>query len=312
MSGVQVRPFRRADRDQVTQLVNSHAAAVVPGVSASVNAVLAQFEREPDELIVDPWVAERRALVAERAGGIRAAALVLHYRHDADVAPGYRGAGELRWLVFPPEAPPGNSYWQDGWSAAHALMHSCLDLFTRSHVTRQLADGALPVHGVYGVPAQWPHVAELYADHGFIAPPDAVELVHLAAVADLPPIAAARADVDVRRSVGINGVRLSAFVREERVGYLEIDVLDSGERHARHGLADIGNLDVTVGHRRRGVATALLAHAARWLALAHVDRLLSYAAPADQALISFLERRGFIEITRTRRGWERAAVPHGD
>ncbi|WP_211261362.1 hypothetical protein [Pseudonocardia acaciae] len=41
--------FRRSDRDQVTKLVNARAAAVVPGAGASVNAVLTQFEREPDE-----------------------------------------------------------------------------------------------------------------------------------------------------------------------------------------------------------------------------------------------------------------------
>ena len=49
--------------DQLTALVNAHAAAVLPGVSASVNAVLAQLEREPGEFIVDPWVSERQTLV---------------------------------------------------------------------------------------------------------------------------------------------------------------------------------------------------------------------------------------------------------
>jgi hypothetical protein len=33
MSSVEVRPFRRSDRDQLSQLVNAHAAAVVPGMS---------------------------------------------------------------------------------------------------------------------------------------------------------------------------------------------------------------------------------------------------------------------------------------
>jgi hypothetical protein len=39
MSSVQVRPFRRSDRDQLTRLVNAHAEAVVPGLSVSVNTV---------------------------------------------------------------------------------------------------------------------------------------------------------------------------------------------------------------------------------------------------------------------------------
>ncbi len=64
MSSIQVRPFRRSDRDQLTQLVNAHAEAVMPGMSASVNIVLASLERQPGEFIEDPWVSERVTLVA--------------------------------------------------------------------------------------------------------------------------------------------------------------------------------------------------------------------------------------------------------
>ena len=46
MSAIQVRSFRRADRDQLTRLVNAHAEAVVPGMSTSVNAVLGLGFRE--------------------------------------------------------------------------------------------------------------------------------------------------------------------------------------------------------------------------------------------------------------------------
>ena len=54
MTPVRVRPFRRADRDQLTALVNAHAQAVAPGVVVSVNTVLSQLEAEPGEFIVDP------------------------------------------------------------------------------------------------------------------------------------------------------------------------------------------------------------------------------------------------------------------
>jgi hypothetical protein len=39
----EVRPFRRADRDQVAALVNAHVESVLPGVTLSVNAVLSQL-----------------------------------------------------------------------------------------------------------------------------------------------------------------------------------------------------------------------------------------------------------------------------
>ena len=93
MSSIQVRPFRRSDRDQLTQLVNAHGAEVIPGNGASVSAVLSALERQPGEFIEDPWVSERVTLVAEQQARIAAA------RAEADGAcrriarPGPRLAG---------------------------------------------------------------------------------------------------------------------------------------------------------------------------------------------------------------------------
>lgn len=56
MPSIQIRPFHRGDREQLTGLVNAHVGAVVPGVSISVNTLMSQLEREPGEAIVDPWV----------------------------------------------------------------------------------------------------------------------------------------------------------------------------------------------------------------------------------------------------------------
>lgn len=83
MSSIEVRRFRRDDRHQLADLVNAHAAAVVPGVSASVNTVLSQLEREPGEFVVDPWVSERLTRVAERRQRVVAAAHLLHYAGEA-------------------------------------------------------------------------------------------------------------------------------------------------------------------------------------------------------------------------------------
>ena len=94
MSEVQVRPFRRPDREQLTALVNAHVQAVVPGVSVSVNTVMSQLERDPGEFIVDPWVAERSTLLAEQRGRVAAAAHLLRYGAGAEVGETIRGTGE--------------------------------------------------------------------------------------------------------------------------------------------------------------------------------------------------------------------------
>ena len=315
MSDVQVRPFRRADRDQLTRLVNAHAEAVVPGMSVSVNTVLSSLERQPGEFIVDPWVSERVTLVAEQRNRVAAAAHLLRYYPDDRAGPAYRDAGEIRWLLYWPLAPAGNPFWPDVTGAAEALMAASTDIFGRWGVTRQHADGELPVPGVYGVPEQWPHVAALYRRAGFTHTGH-TEVVYLAQVKDLPSADAPPLDgLAVRRSVGINGCRFSAVLGEEVIGYIETEILDTGERMSRHGgWADVGNLHVASPYRRRGVGSWLLGQAADWLRLAGTSRLLNYAwlEGTDPGGLNyddyraFLPAVGFRELTRTARGWTKA------
>jgi GNAT superfamily N-acetyltransferase len=312
MSDVQVRPFHRGDRDQLTKLVNAHAEAVVPGMSVSVNTVLSSLERQPGEFIVDPWVSERVTLVAEQRNRVAAAAHLLRYYPDDRAGESARDTGEIRWLLYWPLAPAGNPFWPDVTGSAEALIAACADVFGRWGVTRQHADGELPVPGVYGVPEQWPHIAALYRRAGFTHTGH-TEVVYLARVKDLPSADTPPLDgLAVRRSVGINGCRFSAVLGEEVIGYIETEVLDKGERMSRHGgWADVGNLHVASPYRRRGVGSWLLGHAADWLRLAGANRLLNYAwlEGTDPGGLNyddyraFLPAVGFRELTRTARGW---------
>ena len=301
MSEVQVRPFRRPDREQLTALVNAHVQAVVPGVTVSVNTVMSQLERDPGEFIVDPWVAERGTLVADQRGRVVAAAHLLRYGAGAEVGETIRGAGEINWLLYWPEA----SYWPDSTAAADALMAACLDQLRRWQVTRWSADGALPAPGVYGLPEQWPHIRALYERAGFVHDGH-TEIVLLARVDELPrPSDPPVAGLAVRRTVGINGTRLSGSLGEKLVGYIEVDTnLAEGGRLAHlGGWADVGNLHVDEAYRRRGVATWLVGQVADWLRLARVERLLEYAWPEERDLLGLLGGLGFRELTRTARGW---------
>ena len=303
---VQVRPFRRADREQLTALVNAHVAAVMPGGAVSVSRVLAQLERDPGEFIVDPWVTERATLVAVQRDRVVAAAHLLRYADDERVDASYRNAGEIRWFLHWPEAP----FWEGAVDAADTLLLACVAQLDRWGAERQHAGGSLPYPGVYGVPEQWPHVAAAYARAGF-EPEEAgrLETVYLAEVADLPAVGEAPTEgLAVTRSVGINGTRLSAVLGDEVVGFVETEILDEGERLGRDGrIADIGNLHVLEGHRRRGIGTWLVAHVGVWLGLARVGRVLDYTGPEDEDVCGpFLEELGFRVLTRTQRSWTRA------
>jgi GNAT superfamily N-acetyltransferase len=314
VSAIEVRPFRRGDREQLTDLINAHAQAVVPGVRASVNTVLSQLERDPGEFITDPWVMQRLTLVAQQKDRVAAAAHLLRYHADERAGESYRGLAEIRWFVFWPQAPEGNEYWSDATQAAAQLMAACLRQFGQWHATSYGADGDLPVLGVYGVPEQWPHLRELYHRSGFVHDGH-TEVVYLARVDQLPrqeapPLAGLR----VARSVGINGTRFAAILHQSAVGYIEVEIAAETERHPRQGgWADIGNLHVLPDYQRRGIATWLLGQAADWLALAGVDRLLDYSlldGPDETgqdytAYRAFNAKVGFTELTRTARGWTR-------
>jgi GNAT superfamily N-acetyltransferase len=281
-------------------------------MSVSVNTVLSSMERQPGEFIVDPWVSERVTLVAEQRNRVAAAAHLLRYYPDDRAGEPARDTGEIRWLLYWPLAPAGNPFWPDVTGSAEALIAACADVFGRWGVTRQHADGELPVPGVYGVPEQWPHIAALYRRAGFTHTGH-TEVVYLARVKDLPSADAPPLDgLAVRRSVGINGCRFSAVLGEEVIGYIETEVLDKGERMSRHGgWADVGNLHVASPYRRRGVGSWLLGHAADWLRLAGANRLLNYAwlEGTDPGGLNyddyraFLSAVGFRELARTARGW---------
>jgi len=301
-SAVQVRPFRRADRHQLTSLVNRHLQAVVPGTAVSVNTVLSQLEGEPDEFIVDPWVGERRTLVAEQRGRISAAAYLQLYRDAADVNRYLRGTGAIRWLLCWPDAP----FWPDARAAGEAVVRTAVDWFRGSGVRRIDADGALPAPGSYGIPDCWPHIQHLLAAAGF-SRADRYETVYLADVGGLPRIDAPLPTVACTRSLGVNGTRLTARLDGTAIGYIEVESVstDAGRTGQNAGWADIGNLEVDERFRRKGLGRWLLGEAADWLRLGHVDRLIAYAEHTHIEEQAFYSAAGFVELTRTGRDWHR-------
>jgi GNAT superfamily N-acetyltransferase len=320
MSSVEVRPFRRSDREQLTGLVNAHAGAVLPGMSASASSVLSGLERQPGEFIEDPWVSERVTLVAGQGDRVAAAAHLLRHFPDERAGAAARDVGEIHWLVFWPEAPVGNPCWPDATEAAEALIAACIRRLEQWGVARQHAGGELPVRGVYGVPQQWPHISALYERAGFTHTGH-TEIIYLARVSGLRrPAEAPIMGLSARHSVGMNGTRLSAMLGQDTVGFIEVETFDDQERRPRHGgWADVGNLQVAQTYRRQGVATWLLGQAADWLDLAGVECLLDYAwlqgtdpGGLDYAdYRAFLPTAGFREITRTKRGWTRAGTGTG-
>jgi GNAT superfamily N-acetyltransferase len=114
--------------------------------------------------------------------------------------------------------------------------------------------------------------------------------------------------LELRTALGGRGTRLTAVLDGQVVGIHEVqtDLTAGGTRSRLAGWAEVWELDVDAAHRRRGIGTWLVAHAADRLRLARADRLLTYVAPdEDDGELPFLQTMGFRELTRTSRGWLR-------
>lgn len=292
---VTVREFRRDDREQLTSLVNLHVSSVLPGVALSTNVVLSQLEREPQETIVDPWVAERRCLVGITDEALVAAALLLRYADHESVGASYRGAAEIRWLLF----EPANR------EAGRDLLDVSLEVvrgWRRAHV---YADGSLPAPGCYGIPDSWPHVRALLMDAGFKGP----ARTELVLVAPCDRLTGAHIDgAQVTRSVGELGARLELLRDGTSLGFIEVGEISQALTRSTSTLSwtDVGNLSVAEPEMLGEVMPALLSAAADWLLLGGVDRLIDYYSDDvdPPEYLAVLERRGFSRLSINERGWE--------
>ena len=115
----------------------------------------------------------------------------------------------------------------------------------------------------------------------------------------------------LHRGVGNLATRFSAQVGEcESIGYFHLttDLTRGGALSALAGWADVWELHVEPGYRRRGVGTWLVRHGVAWARLGRCDRILLTLDGADEAagVPQFLATFGWQEISRTRRGWSRA------
>ena len=296
----QVRPFSRADRDQLTALVNAHIATVVPGWAVSTAALLAHLDRDPGQYVTDPWVEERCTLVAVERDQVVAAAHLRRYGADERVGGDYRDAGEIAWLVCWPH-----------WSIAGGrLAAACVARLDAWGVRRQYADGDLPTTATYGIPDAWPHVRDLLASAGFRDESARTE-VHVAGPLDGVPAPGPppMARLTVQRSVGRHAARFSAALDGEVVGFVEAvdDHTRGGSLLRLAGWADLAELHVREDLQRRGIGTWLIEHLVAWLRLGGTRSFLVALGEDDLGLVPYFARFGWHEINRTRRGWERTA-----
>jgi GNAT superfamily N-acetyltransferase len=298
---VEVRPFARKDRGQLSRLVNAHVAAATPGGSVPVAMLLNDLERPLGEDIIGPWVTDVVTLVALHHDRLVGAAHLRRYTDDDRASESYRDAGEIVWLLC----------WPDHLDAGRAVRDRSIARLGDWGVRIHYGDGSLPVPGVYGVSDSWPHVRTLYEEAGFDPNAGQVEIIFAGKVEQFlapgdPPIEG----LTVRRQLGPLGTAFNALLNGEVVGTYEVDddLTRGGANLAFAGWADECNHWVRDDLRGRGIGTWLVANAGAWLRLGGTTRLMAYAiddGAHTQAWIRYYSRYGLTPINRTTRGWQK-------
>jgi GNAT superfamily N-acetyltransferase len=105
----------------------------------------------------------------------------------------------------------------------------------------------------------------------------------------------------------VASTRFSAVLEGELVGFVDLltDLTNGGTLSRLAGWGELDSLYVKEAFRRRGIATWLIGHAADWLRLGHVDRLIAYGMPEETDLLAFAAHVGWRELVRIERGWIR-------
>ncbi|MFG1782222.1 hypothetical protein ACGFIU_07270 [Rhodococcus oryzae] len=292
-----IRPFRRSDRRQVTDLVNAHISAVVPGWAVSTDTLLSQLEADPGQDVTDTWVRSRETLVVVVDSRVVGAAHLRCYRNSPDVEPDRRDSGEVAWMVCLPNQA----------AAAAELLGAALRVFESWGARRIFADGDLPTPATFGIPDCWPHLEELLLDAGFRPAEGAVELLLAAGIESLP-VPDDSASEQIRRSVGERGVRFSLGDGGTEQG--RVETIDDGTRGGTllrlAGWAELADLMLPQDPGARG---ALLGAVADWLRTGGVANLFIALGRGDVEEREYLEGLGWRRLATVRRGWERTSRP---
>lgn len=304
---MRILPFESRHLLALQRLVNVHLSAAVPGWTLSAEYLAQHLQYDDTEDITEPWVSERRTLLAVDRGQLLAAGRLLRYGDGPEVSDSYREVGTISWLVARPDQPAG----------AAALLKAADEQFSAWQVSRVYGwDTGLPVYALWGVPDCWPHIADALSAAGYLTdlPPRRAALYGGTLAGTPEPDAAPIADLTLRRTSGaVDGPRFAALLDGKELGYCEwnVDLSRGGLLPGMRGWACLQNLIIEQDWRNQGIGRWIVQHGVAWARNAGCDRvIISVADENEQAgAARFYRRFGWDIFVRETHGWLPASGP---
>ena len=286
---IEIEDLRDEHLEQVRYLINCHLDAVIPGWGLPTEYIAARLQTNPEEDVVDPWVAERRSLVALSKDRVCAAAHMLRYGADTPVEP----KGEICWLLALAEEP----------ESARTVFTAAVELLQSWDIEIDGIGVALPTPVICGVSEAWPHLIDLFEEQGFAPQADTQIILYGGTLNQIPPPGEAPVDgVALNRKLGRDSCRFAARVNGERSARFECnaDLTQGGRLPALNGWGELYDIGVKPEWSTNDMDTWVVRHAVQWLRLGGCDRGLMNVSIKDAAWGD----RFFADL-----GWERLASP---
>lgn len=279
-------------------LINAHLEMAILGWALPAEYIAERLDRHPEQRILDPWVVERRTIFSVENERVIAAAHLLLYGDTAEVAPDYRAAGDIAWLLFAPGAEAN----------ARALLAAARQQMQAWNVRVTYAwDAGLPVPLCSGIPDAWPHICRLFASSGFAADGGS-EYIFGGALDAIPFPGVAPVD-GVHVQFAVSGVEATFILRhdDEHIGRCECvaDLTQDGRLPAFAGWGQLEALEVAAPWRTLGLGRWLVQHAVAWLREMGCTRIAFSVTPDDDARGAgrFYQRFGWKRWLTLEKGW---------
>ena len=282
--------------EQVQYLVNGHLRAVVPGWALPLEYIAFCLKRNPSEYVTDPWVWERKSLVALKEGRVCGAAHLLKYGADSPAS----GSGEIDWFVC----------WPNETATGAALLSAAEEQLGAWECRKSRFNGNLPAPLMSGVPDSWPHVIELISEAGYAPRDDRDEAVFGGTLNSVsPPGEAPVRGMRIKRTAGGFGTCFTAWLDDTAVCTCECGTdLDQGGRlPAFSRWAGLSELGTEEDWRNKGIGAWVVRHAVQWLVMAGKTRCVLCVAMDNEknGAGRFYRRFGWSPFVRLKRGWTR-------
>jgi GNAT superfamily N-acetyltransferase len=302
---IDIAPYTSERLSALQTLINAHLEMVIPGWALPAEYIAERLARHPEQHILDPWVVERQTFFGVEIDQVLAAVHLLHYSDGDEVAPDYRNAGDIAWLLFAPGAE----------DAGRELLAMARQQMQQWGVRVTYAwDTGLPVPLCSGIPDAWPHIRSLFAGSGFSAD-GGTESIFVGELGDIPFPGVAPVD-GVCVQPAVSGAETTFILRhhDEHIGRCECvaDLTQDGRLPAFAGWGKLEMLEVAASWRNRGLGRWLVQHAVAWLREMGCTRIAFSVTPDDDARGAgrFYRRLGWERWLTLEKGWvDRGVYP---